>query len=404
MQLGKQIIKKSAKQTRNKVTKKERLLTNPDIKRWYENISRGSSVTAEVRLRRLSHFCEMHNITPMQVIELSIKDLRTATDLIQDHITWMEERNHSPGYIRSSVTSIKSWLSHFDIQIRRKVKVANADSTPTLEDERVPNNEEFAEIFDRASLREAVSISLMAKAGLRPGVLGNHNGTDGLTMKDLPDIIIQQGLARCIQSPARIIIRKTLSKARHQYLTFLTSEGVKKLLAYLNDRIVKGDALNAESPIIAPDATYKTFRGGNTSKKFLPTRRICYEIRRTFRPRFLWRPYVLRAYFDTQLLIAESRGKIAHDFRVFFMGHKGTIEAKYTTNKGILSIALINEMKEAFNRSEEFLDLEIKKEDPLIQRKEQLQHAIEGATPEQLGKMQEMFQLLGICNINQAKG
>jgi hypothetical protein len=74
------------------------------------------------------------------------------------------------------------------------------------------------------------------------------------------------------------------------------------------------------------------------------------------RPRFKWRPYVLRAFFDTQLLIAESRGKIAHDFRVFFMGHSGSIEAKYTTNKNILPKALTDEMRNAFAKSQEFLD------------------------------------------------
>ena len=74
------------------------------------------------------------------------------------------------------------------------------------------------------------------------------------------------------------------------------------------------------------------------------------------RPRFKWRPYVLRAFFDTQLLISESRGKIAHDFRVFFMGHKGSIEAKYTTNKSILPKTLMDEMREAFRKSQEFLD------------------------------------------------
>jgi hypothetical protein len=68
---------------------------------------------------------------------------------------------------------------------------------------------------------------------------------------------------------------------------------------------------------------------------------------------------VLRAYFDTQLLMAESRGKIAHDFRVFFMGHKGSMEAKYTTNKGLLPVALVEEMRQAFRRSEELLDLEL---------------------------------------------
>ena len=45
---------------------------------------------------------------------------------------------------------------------------------------------------------------------------------------------------------------------------------------------------------------------------------------------------MLRPYFDAQLLIAESKGKMARDFRVFFMGHKGTMEARYTTNKGVI--------------------------------------------------------------------
>lgn len=71
-----------------------------------------------------------------------------------------------------------------------------------------------------------------------------------------------------------------------------------------------------------------------SKKRFLSSKQISHRVRLTFRPRFGWRPYVLRAYFDTQLLVAESQGKIAHDFRVFFMGHKGSIEARYTTNKG----------------------------------------------------------------------
>ena len=58
-------------------------------------------------------------------------------------------------------------------------------------------------------------------------------------------------------------------------------------------------------------------------------------------------------------MIAESRGKIAHDFRVFFMGHTGSIEAKYTTNKSILPKLLTDEMREAFRKSQEFLDLEV---------------------------------------------
>lgn len=127
------------------------------------------------------------------------------------------------------------------------------------------------------------------------------------------------------------------------------------------------------------------------TKKFLTTSHILHQIRYTLRPRFAWRPYVFRAYFDTQLLIAESKGKIAHDFRAFFMGHKGSIEAKYTTNKGMLPEALFDEMREAFKRSEEFLDLELKEEDPLLKQKEELHGMIEKATPEQMQKILTML-------------
>ena len=40
------------------------------------------------------------------------------------------------------------------------------------------------------------------------------------------------------------------------------------------------------------------------------------------------------------------------------MGHKGSIEAKYTTNKSILPKVLMDEMRESFRKSQEFLDYE----------------------------------------------
>lgn len=341
-----------------KRTKKAQLLAIPDVKRWHDNLARGSKLTAEMRLRRLSRFCEVHKTTPMELVELA-KDLRAITDLIQDHITWMEEQHKAPGYIESVVTAIKSWLSHFDIEIRRRIKINGADSTPTLEDEKVPEAKEMTEIFDRASLRTAVEISLIAKAGLRPQALGNHDGTDGLVLGDIPDIVIEDGNARCVSILPQIVVRSTLSKARHQYFTFLTEGGTRKLLAYLNDRLARGEKLGPDSAVIAPDTSYNVYRGKNQGKIFLPTRRISRDIKAVFTPRFQYRPYVLRSFFDTQLLIAESRGKMVHDFRVFLMGHKGNMEARYTTNKRMLPSDLVNEMKNAFRRSQEFLDLEL---------------------------------------------
>ncbi|MDE1764413.1 MAG: site-specific integrase [Thaumarchaeota archaeon] len=376
------------KKRENKVRK---MLENPDIKRWFDNIARGSPITAESRTRRLVSFCEVRNMTPMELAQLGMKDLRAVTDLLHDHITWMEQKQYAPQYIEATMTALKSWLRHFDVQLVRRLKITNAESTPTLENERVPNGTEMAELLDRAPPREGAVISLMAKSGVRPEVLGNHNGTDGLMIKDLPDLEIVNGVARFRQSPAKVIVRRTLSKARHQYFTFLTDGGAKRVLTYLNDRAARGETLTAESAVIAPNRDYKYGRQGRDGNKFLLTVRISNIVRETFRPRFTWRPYVLRAYFDTQLLVAESRGKIAHDFRVFFMGHKGSIEAKYTTNKGILSEDLVKEMQEAFKRSEELLDLESLGKNQMQKQKEDLQSVIANATPEVL---QEMIKIL----------
>ena len=54
-------------------------------------------------------------------------------------------------------------------------------------------------------------------------------------------------------------------------------------------------------------------------------------------------------------MTAESRGKVAHDFRVYWMGHVGSIDARYTTNKRRLPPDLIEEMREAYHRCEPFL-------------------------------------------------
>jgi len=381
---GKKMTEQTHQTTaKHRRTKKEQLLANPDIKRWYDNLARGSPLTAEVRLRRISHFSEITNTTPMELADLAIKDLRAATDLILDHVSWMEKQGRTPGYTENTVTAVKSWLRHFDIEIKRRIKVNNPDSTPTLVNERVPDKTEITELFDRTSLRTAAAISLIAKAGLRPQVLGNHNGSDGLVIRDIPDITIKEKTVEAVNF-LRIIVRSSLSKARHQYFTFLTENGTRKLLSYLNERLARGEKLGPDSAIIAPDTNYEVYRGNNTGKKFLPTSRITRDIRDAFRPRFRWRPYVLRAYFDTQLLMAESRGKIAHDFRVFFMGHKGSIESRYTTNKGILPNALIEEMRSAFKRSQEFLDLEKNTENiPEIQVQANSEFARFGQLPTQ---------------------
>ena len=198
-------------------------------------------------------------------------------------------------------------------------------------------------------------------------MIGNHDETDGLRMSDLPNVIIHQGVTKCMRDPNMIIIRREIPKARHQYFTFLIST-TSHLLIYLNDRLASGEPLHGNSPVIAPDYTYKTYRRNNQHKQFLPTPHMSRRIREIFRPRFNWGPSVLRAFINTQLLIAESKKKIANDFRIFFMGHRGNIEARYITNKGILS-EVVAEIRGSFKRVATHLDTETQKNEPIIQQK-----------------------------------
>ena len=75
---------------------------------------------------------------------------------------------------------------------------------------------------------------------------------------------------------------------------------------------------------------------------------------------FTWRPYVLRAYFDSRLLLAQDERLIQRDYRSFFMGHVGDIEHRYTVNKGRLSEDLIESMRVAYEKSSKFLETEHK--------------------------------------------
>jgi hypothetical protein len=178
-------------------------------------------------------------------------------------------------------------------------------------------------------------------------VLGNYAGTDGLIIGDLPELRIDNGCIVFDKKPALLTVRRELSKAGHQYFTFLSEEGCEYLKDYLEDRIREGEALASDSPLITPKLRMKPFIRANN---------IGDSIREAMRTAgFKWRPYVLRSYFDTQLMLAESKGLVIRDYRQFWMGHKGDIENRYTTNKRKLPEEVVEDMREAYKRSHEYL-------------------------------------------------
>jgi hypothetical protein len=62
-------------------------------------------------------------------------------------------------------------------------------------------------------------------------------------------------------------------------------------------------------------------------------------------------------------MLAESNGLMIRDYRVFFMGHKGDIKHRYTVNRRNLPYEVVEDMREAFQKSQRYLSSEEISED-----------------------------------------
>jgi len=326
------------------------LLNDPDIKRWFRSMARGSIVTAEVSLRRLGRACELLGTDHGGLVEMASKNMKAFMDSIEDMVTELEEQRKSPGYIESIMKVLRSWLRYHDIKLTRKISITHSGRTPTIEDEQVPSQEELARIFRMSPLRARVAEALMALSDLRPETLGNHLGKDGLKLGDLPELRIEGRKVTFRRIPTMVVVRPDLSKAKHRYFTFLGEEGCTYLKEYLEARLREREKLTPDSAVIGKEARR------HTANEFIRTTKIGNVIRQAMRKAGVRkRPYVLRAYAETQLIIAESKGKISHPYLQFIAGHKGDIEARYSTNKGRLPPDMVEGMRSAYKACEPFL-------------------------------------------------
>jgi integrase len=296
-------------------------------------------------------------MTPKTLADLAKRDRRKVENILMDFVTKLHEEKKAPNYINNYVKAVQSWLNHNEVRLVRKIKIGNRNATPTIADERVPLKKELRQILNYANERGRCSISLIAFSGLRPQVLGDMRGEDGLKVKDLPEMKVSGKNVEFNAIPTKVVVRPELSKARHKYFTFLPSEGCEYLKDYLEKRLATGESFNPLTAIISVKKGYEETGSATKSRSsgHITTKTVTKEIRKSMRPRFKWRPYVLRAYFDTQLLVAENHGKISHAYRQFFMGHKGDIEARYTTNKGRLPEPVIEDMRLSIQKCEEYL-------------------------------------------------
>jgi integrase len=292
-------------------------------RRWYQNLARNSITTAQERARIINRYLKHHNLTPRELVQNAKLDRRAVENQLLDFVNHLHSLKRSPGYIANYVKALKSWLQFNDINLVRRINVGNTGRTPSIENERVPVKDELKQIIGYAKPRGKASICFMAFSGLRPQVLGDYSGVDGLRISDLPELTMEDNEVGFEKVPTMVVGRPELSKTKHRYLTFLGPEGCQYLKAYVEKRIITGENLGPDSPDIAHKTGYgKTgyLDDSTRTNNHATTKTLTKEIRDAMRPKYLWRPYVLRASFDTQLLIAENNGKMTHAYRQFFMG------------------------------------------------------------------------------------
>lgn len=324
------------------------LLDDRDVKRWHDNLAANSPITAEVYLRTLGLYCNLAHTTPKQILRDG--PTKKFRDSFTDFVREMERKGKAGSYIIRFKKVIFSWLSYNNLDVKLKVNIKGKSETPTIANERVPSKEELAKILRMGSRRCRVSIALMAFSGLRPESLGNFTGTDGMRLGDFREAKVTSDGITFGKVPSMLTVRNPLSKARHQYFTFAGNEAITYIQEYLQERIKQGEKLMPQSPLLAFDSR------GAKKNPFLRTSLVTRDIKEAIvKGGFSWRPYVLRAYCDTGMIIAESKGLISHPYLQFLMGHKGDIEARYSTNKGRLPPTMMEEMREAYKKCEPLL-------------------------------------------------
>jgi hypothetical protein len=326
--------------------KYQKLLEDPDIRRWHDSTQTGRRITREIYLRRVGYLAAVYGIDVRELLGLT---KQAAKDKLVDLVDKMDKQGYAGSYIGSSVKAVKSFLSSkgFDVG---KIRIEGVDLTPTLEEEVVPNKDELQEILNSKDIRVKATIALMAFTGVRPNVIAR--GSDGLRIADLPDARIDNDKVQFDKLPALVKVRDVLSKTGKAYITYLNKEGCDYLRQYLEGRLRDGEKLRRQSALITNKWDSKNAGG------FISTTKLLELVRGAIRQAgYRFRPYILRRYFDHYMLLdAVAEGAVPRDYVVFWMGHEGDIEHDYTTHHA-LPTQTLEKMRESYSKaSEKYLE------------------------------------------------
>jgi len=108
---------------------------------------------------------------------------------------------------------------------------------------------------------------------LIPVSLGNYDGSDGLRLGDFVEAEIHEDGIKFAKVPTMLVVRKSLSKARHQYFTFVPQQTITYIEEYLEERVKQGERLGKDSPLLVFDTR------GIKKNKFLRTTLVTRDVK-----------------------------------------------------------------------------------------------------------------------------
>ena len=331
------------------------------MRSWWDERSLRSRLSADNYLRHIGLFVERFGKSPATLLALARDDPDSLRAQLVRYAADQKLAGRLDSYISKSFEGLRSFFKHHHVRF---------DGFPSLSPirgasltlERVPTQQELGQVLERLSLRGRVIALFLAHTGIRPGVLGSYGGEAGLTLGDLPELELSRRI-RFMETPFVVRVPAGLSKTRRQYLTFGTEQLATALTAYLVARGEAGEKLNGFSPVVVPGTlrgvAVRSRQEARFGRGFLAMKNVVKEVQdalhSTAPEGVRWRPYVLRSYCSTRLLLAEGQGRISRDLREAILGHDGGVASRYNVGKR-WGEELLAEARREYANAAEFLE------------------------------------------------
>ena len=338
-------LKSMPLKARTKNKRAEFLKRFPEVETWYKTSCQGSKETGRLQLCNLGNFCAWADLLPAQMVHMEEEELHPILRRFIDHEIG---RSMTGATVSKRISAIRSWLRWNGRKIIRPLKIPDAGASPTLDDKKVCGQKGLRQILEHChNPKVRACILLISHAGLRMSVLGNSDGTSGMTLSQLSELDIEN--LEFKQTPSRIDVPRELSKNSRPHITFLSSEGCSAVSVYLKQRRADGEELSPDSPLIHTTST-------RNDNRFITRNSITTPIRTAIRlAGHNMRPYDLRHYFQSRMQIAETRGLVPRAMHRSWMGHMVDMAARYGIARSNLDDDLLAESRIAYSRCQHLL-------------------------------------------------